>query len=85
MTRSSSSNSAAGKVRQSDGLVPWRDREAEIERILEILHKWGIHTLGQLAALDKEDLAARLGLEAVRIWEQANGQSTRPLKLVRQP
>src|SRR5213079_611256 len=85
MARSSSSNSAAGKVRQSDGLVPWRDREAEIERILEILHKWGIHTLGQLAALDKEDLAARLGLEAVRMWERANGQSNRPLKLVRQP
>src|SRR6184192_1314760 len=84
MARSSSSNSAAGKVRQSDGLVPWRDREAEIERILEILHKWGIHTLGQLAALDKEDLAARLGLEAVRMWERANGQSNRPLKLVRQ-
>jgi protein ImuB len=74
MTRPSSSNSAAGK-----------DREAEIERILEILHKWGIHTLGQLAALDKEDLAARLGSEAVRMWEQANGQSNRPLKLVRQP
>src|SRR5436305_3943872 len=85
MARSSSSNSAAGKVRQSDGLVPWRDQEAEIERILEILHKWGIHTLGQLAALDKEDLAARLGLEAVRMWERANGQSNRPLKLVRQP
>ena len=74
MTRSSSSNSAAGK-----------DREAEIERILEILHKWGIHTLGQLTALDKEDLAARLGSEAVRMWERANGQSNRPLKLVRQP
>jgi protein ImuB len=74
MTRSSSSNSAAGK-----------DREAEIERILEILHKWGIHTLGQLAALDKEDLAARLGSEAVRMWERANGQSNRLLKLVRQP
>src|SRR5256885_16145131 len=74
MTRSAESNSAAGK-----------DREAEIERILEILHKWGIHTLGQLAALDKEDLAARLGSEAVRMWERANGQSNRPLKLVRPP
>ncbi len=72
MTRSSSSNSAAGK-----------DREAEIERILEILHKWGIHTLGQLAALDREDLAARLGPQAVRMWERANGQSDRLLRLVR--
>src|SRR5947199_2711754 len=72
MTCSSSSNSAAGK-----------DREAEIERILEILHKWGIHTLGQLAALDREDLAARLGPQAVRMWERANGQSDRLLRLVR--
>jgi hypothetical protein len=29
--------------------------------ILRILHKWGIHTLGQLGALDKEDLRALLG------------------------
>src|SRR6266567_9034512 len=62
-----------------------KDREAEIQQILAILHKWGIHTLGQLAALDKEQLAARLGPEAVRMWERANGQSNRPLKLVRPP
>src|SRR5213594_3555173 len=72
MKRSSLSNSPA-------------DRQPEIHRILEILHKWGIHTLGQLAALDKENLAARLGPEAVRLWEHANGQSTRLLKFVRQP
>src|SRR5437773_2650825 len=62
-----------------------KDREAEIQQILAILHKWGIHTLGQLAALDKEQLAARLGLEAVRMWERTNGQSNRLLKFVRQP
>jgi protein ImuB len=70
--RSTSPKSAAAK-----------DREAEIQQILGILHKWGIHTLGQLAALDKEQLGARLGPEAVRMWERANGQSDRPLKLVR--
>jgi protein ImuB len=62
-----------------------KDRQAEIQRILVILHKWGIHTLGQLAVLDKEQLTARLGPEAVRMWERANGQSNRPLKLVRPP
>ena len=62
-----------------------KDREAEIQKILEILHKWGIHTLGQLAALNKEELAGRLGPEAVRMWERANGQSNRLLKLVRPP
>jgi protein ImuB len=62
-----------------------KNREAEIGQILTILHKWGIQTLGQLAALDKEQLAARLGPEAIHMWERANGQSTRVLKLVRPP
>ena len=74
MKRSAESNSAAAK-----------NREAEIQQILEILHKWGIHTLGQLAALDKEQLGARLGPEAIRMWERANGQSDRLLKLVQPP
>jgi len=72
MKRSSLSNSPA-------------DRQLEIHQILAILHKWGIHTLGQLAALDKEQLGARLGPEAIRMWERANGQSNRVLKLVRPP
>jgi protein ImuB len=84
MTRSRSWQSAA-KVRQADGLVLWRDRQAAVQQILAILHKWGIHTLGQLAALDKDELAARLGVEAVRMWERANGQSDRPLKFVQPP
>jgi protein ImuB len=57
----------------------------EAQEIFAILHKWGIHTLGQLAALDKEKLGARLGPEAIRMWERANGQSNRVLKLVRPP
>src|SRR5713101_2019223 len=85
MKRSLSLNSGAAKVRQSDGLVPWRDRQAEIRQILAILHKWGIHTLGQLAALDKEELRVRLGPEAVWLWERANGTATRLLKFVLPP
>src|ERR1700730_1539555 len=53
--------------------------------ILGILHKWGIHTRGQLAALDKEELRARLGTEAVRLWERATGQANRLLKFVQPP
>src|SRR5260370_39375278 len=59
--------------------------DKSVQEILTILHKWGIHTLGQLAALDKEQLGARLGPEARRIWERANGQSKRLLKLIRPP
>src|SRR4029453_4348748 len=74
MKRSSGSNSTAAK-----------DRKARVQQILAILHKWGIHTLGQFAALDKEQVSARLGPEAVRMWERANGQSNRLLKLIRPP
>ena len=56
-----------------------------VQEIFAILHKWGIHTVGQLAALDKQQLAARLGPEAVRMWERANAQSNRLLKLIRPP
>src|SRR6187399_3646146 len=59
--------------------------QMEVQAIFAILHKWGIHTVGQLAALDKEQLGARLGPEAVRMWERANGQSNRVLKLIRPP
>src|SRR5437867_2262347 len=72
MKRSSLSNSPA-------------DRQPEIHQILAILHKWGIHTLGQFAVLDREQLGARLGPEAVRMWERANGRSNRVLKLLRPP
>src|SRR6266436_7117502 len=73
MKRSRSSQSAAN------------DRPAEVQQILTILHKWGIHTIGQLTVLDKDEFAVRLGPEAVRMWERANGQSSRPLKFVRPP
>ncbi len=58
---------------------------AEFQRILKILHKWGIQTLGQLAALDKQQLASRLGSTAVQMWERANGKSRRQLRLVQPP
>jgi protein ImuB len=59
--------------------------EMQVQEIFSVLHKWGIHTLGQLAALNKEDLRSRLGSQAVQLWERANGTATRPLKLVRPP
>ena len=57
----------------------------ELQEIIRILHKWGIHTVGQLATLDKEQLGARLGPQAIRMWERANGQSNRVLKMSRPP
>jgi protein ImuB len=74
MERSDSSNSSAA-----------RDRQPEIRQILTILHKWGIHTLGQLAALDRDQLCARLGPQVIQMWERAKGQSNRVLNLIRPP
>ena len=61
------------------------DAKAEILAVISVLHTWGIQSLGQLAALDKQQLAQRLGPIAVQLWERANGQTTRPLKRVRPP
>src|ERR1700741_1751826 len=62
-----------------------KERQTELQNIFAILHKWGIHTLGQLAAFDKEELRARLGSDAVRLWERASGTATRLLKLIEPP
>ncbi|HEX8678772.1 MAG TPA: hypothetical protein VF683_02340, partial [Chthoniobacterales bacterium] len=61
------------------------EREKHVRHIIAILHKWGIHSLGQLAALEKEQVANRLGPEAVRMWERAHGKATRLLKFVQPP
>ncbi len=50
--------------------------------MLDILHRWGIESLGQFAALEKEAVAARLGPIGVQLWERATGKTTRLLKLV---
>ena len=60
-------------------------RDAEIAPILDILHRWGIHTLGQFAALDKEEVGTRLGPIGLQLWDRAKGKTTRLLKLVSPP
>ena len=59
-----------------------KERQAEIGRVLEILRRWGIDSLGQFAALEREAVAARLGPVGVELWERASGKATRLLKLV---
>ena len=62
-----------------------KDRVQERQHVLEILHRWGIDSLGQFAALDKEAVGARLGAIGLQLWERANGKTTRLLKLVTVP
>jgi protein ImuB len=70
---------------QAPSASPARTSVLQTAEILSILHKWGIQTLGQLAALDKEELRNRLGNDAVRLWERANGTATRLLNFVQLP
>src|SRR5437773_4837271 len=77
------SNLAKTKLQNPGSNAP--KAELSTAEILRMLHKWGIHTLGQLAALDKEELRNRLGPEVVRLWERANGTATRSLKFVQPP
>ena len=62
-----------------------KERKAEVARVLAILRRWGIETLGQFAALEKEAVGARLGPIGRQLWERAKGKTTRLLKLVSIP
>lgn len=59
-----------------------KERQAEIARVLDILHRWGIESLGQFTALEKEAVAVRLGPIGLQLWERASGKTTRLLQLV---
>ena len=62
-----------------------KQSEKSIAAIIAILHKWGIDTVGDFIRLDKEEIRARLGSEAVSLWDRAAGKSMRLLKLVEPP
>jgi protein ImuB len=53
------------------------------EEIRDVLHAWGIRTVGDLVALPMSEVCERLGPEAADLWEKATGGRIRPLKLVK--
>lgn len=52
---------------------------AACERTFDVLRRWGIRTLAELAALPAGELAARLGPEGVALQRRARGLDARPL------
>ena len=66
----------------SQSIAKAKERQAAGARVLALLRRWGIESLGQFAALEKEAVAARLGPIGVELWERATGKATRLLKLV---
>lgn len=52
---------------------------ADDERAFEVLHRWGLRTLGEFAALPASELSARLGRRGVALRRLARGIDPRPL------
>jgi nucleotidyltransferase/DNA polymerase involved in DNA repair len=49
------------------------------QNLLPVLDRWGLRTIGDLAALPAADLLARLGADGVRWHRYARGEDDRPL------
>ena len=50
-----------------------------------ILKRWGIHTVGQLTTLGREDVTERLGQEALVLFKRASANEIRPLNMALLP
>jgi protein ImuB len=67
---------ASGSRPQASGAIP---EAGSPEPGAEELKRWGLRTLGDLAALPSADLSARLGQDGLRWQRWARGEEMRPL------
>ncbi|MEO6036039.1 MAG: DNA polymerase Y family protein [Verrucomicrobiota bacterium] len=51
--------------------------------LLDILRRWGIRTVGEFVALQKDKLVERMGADAIELFDRATAHTFRPLVLVR--
>jgi protein ImuB len=57
----------------------FKDQRSKITNDCAALRRWGLKTLGELAALPPDDVMARLGLTGVELQRLACGEDGRPL------
>ena len=69
---------ARGRPRPRAG-VDAAEARARYESMMEIVARWGVRTLGELAALPPAQLAARLGQPGIRLQRLARGEDIGPL------
>jgi protein ImuB len=69
---------AHGRER-SHGTASAADARARYASMMETFRRWGVRTLGDLAALPPAQLSARLGQPGVRLQRLARGEDTGPL------
>jgi protein ImuB len=77
----SHSNSIAREPLEFVATLPIQTLQPSPE-ILDILTRWGIRTVGAFVKLGKEQVAERLGADALDLFESVSVHSIRPLKLV---
>lgn len=65
--------------RRSHGTAGAAEARARYASMMETLVRWGVRTLGDLAALPPAQLSARLGQPGVRLQRLARGEDTGPL------
>jgi protein ImuB len=53
--------------------------------LLDVLSRWGVHTIGEFVALGKDRVTERLGAPALELFERASVNSIRPLNVVVPP
>jgi len=56
-----------------------------LPQLAEILEQWGIRTLGALARLSRAQVASRLGVDGIALWDRACGREARVLRLAELP
>jgi hypothetical protein len=65
--------------KRTNGQARHKAPDDSFEKAFAILERWGLTTLGELAALPAGELSARLGQEGVALQKCAMGQDLRPL------